>query len=190
MDHVHSLAFLRSRDEKLRCTRSAGISPDRPRRSKRQSHPSRASSQANNWHIFAYRSDAYRHEYHHAHVLLFQVREDLPKTDPYCPPCLSHLMYYFVDLAFLFTSVLDLNTVMVGAETAINGVLGGFIAFLIINWSALQRFGPIRSTIACIIAFFTFFLLLLSLSSFLNTMAALCSLISGLLISLAILPPI
>lgn len=86
--------------------------------------------------------------------------------------------------------MLDPNAVMVGAETAINGVLGGFIAFLIINWSALQRFGPIRSTIACIIAFFTFFLLLLSFSSFLNTMAALCSLISGLLISLAILPAI
>lgn len=93
MDHVHCLAFLRSRNEKLRRTRGAGIGPDRPWRCERQSHPSRASSQANNRHIFAYRSDAYRHEYHHSHVFLLQVREDLPQTNAYRPPCLGHLMY-------------------------------------------------------------------------------------------------
>ena len=73
MDHVHRRAFLRGRDKKFRRIIGAVIGADRPRRRGRQPRLSWTGLQANNWHLFAYRSDAYRHEYHHSHVLLLQV---------------------------------------------------------------------------------------------------------------------
>lgn len=76
----------------------------------------------------------------------------------------------------------------VGASTAIFGILGGFIAFLMINWTELERFGPIRSTIACIMAFIIFISLLFSIGSSIDFIAHIGGLIGGIFISLAILP--
>jgi membrane associated rhomboid family serine protease len=78
--------------------------------------------------------------------------------------------------------------VTVGASTAIFGILGGFIAFLMINWTELERFGPIRSTIACIMAFIIFISLLFSIGSSIDFIAHIGGLIGGIFISLAILP--
>jgi membrane associated rhomboid family serine protease len=80
--------------------------------------------------------------------------------------------------------------VTVGASTAIFGILGGFIAFLIINWTELERFGPVRSTIACIMAFIIFISLLFSIGSSIDFIAHIGGLIGGIFISLAILPGI
>lgn len=76
----------------------------------------------------------------------------------------------------------------VGASTAIFGILGGFISFLMINWTELERFGPIRSTIACIMAFIIFISLLFSIGSSIDFIAHIGGLIGGIFISLAILP--
>ena len=80
------------------------------------------------------------------------------------------------------------NDITVGASTAIFGLLGGFIAYLIINWTALERFGPVRSTLACIIGVITFISLLFSVGSSIDAIAHIGGLIGGLLVSLAVLP--
>jgi rhomboid protease GluP len=76
----------------------------------------------------------------------------------------------------------------VGASTAIFGILGGFIAYLIINWVALERFGPVRSTLTCIIGIIIVFSLLFSFGSNIDIIAHVGGLVGGLLTSLAILP--
>jgi rhomboid protease GluP len=80
------------------------------------------------------------------------------------------------------------NDQTVGASTAIFGILGGFIAYLIINWVALGRFGPVRSTLTCIIVIIIVFSLLFSVGSNIDIFAHIGGLVGGLLISLAILP--
>jgi len=81
-----------------------------------------------------------------------------------------------------------MNTITVGSSTSIFGILGGFIAFLIINWTALERFGPLRSTIACIIGFIVFFSLLFSIDGSIDAVAHLGGLLAGIMISIGILP--
>jgi membrane associated rhomboid family serine protease len=82
----------------------------------------------------------------------------------------------------------DRSTVTVGASTAIFGILGGFVAYLMINWTALERYGPVRSTLACIIGFIVFISLLFSLGASIDAIAHIGGLLGGLLISLAMLP--
>jgi membrane associated rhomboid family serine protease len=82
----------------------------------------------------------------------------------------------------------DRTTPTVGASTAIFGVMGGLIAYLIINWSALERYGPVRSTLCCIIGILVVFSLLFSMGSSIDAIAHIGGLIGGLLISMAILP--
>jgi hypothetical protein len=71
---------------------------------------------------------------------------------------------------------------------AIYGVLGGFIAFLIINWGALKRLGSIRSTIACLIVFLFFIFLLFSFGSSVDMIAYVGSVFAGLFLSFATIP--
>ena len=84
----------------------------------------------------------------------------------------------------------DKTTPTVGASTAIFGVLGGFIAYLIINWTALERYGNVRSTLCCVIGILVVFSLLFSIGSSIDAIAHVGGLIGGILISLAILPGI
>lgn len=78
--------------------------------------------------------------------------------------------------------------VTVGASAAIFGILGGLIAYLIINWVALERFGQVRSTLCCIIGILVVFSLLFSIGSSIDGIAHIGGLVGGLLISLAVLP--
>lgn len=80
------------------------------------------------------------------------------------------------------------DTLTVGASTPIFGILGGFIAFLIINWKALERYGPVRGSLACIIGVIVFISLIFSIGSSIDAIAHIGGLIGGLFISLAILP--
>lgn len=82
----------------------------------------------------------------------------------------------------------DRTTLTAGASTAIFGILGGFIAYLIINWAALERYGQVRSTLTCIIGILVVFSLLFSIGSNIDIIAHVGGLLGGLLISLAILP--
>jgi membrane associated rhomboid family serine protease len=75
-----------------------------------------------------------------------------------------------------------------GASTAIFGILGGLVAYLIINWTALAALGPVRSNLACIIGIIVVFSLLFSIGSSIDGIAHIGGMIGGLLISLAILP--
>lgn len=50
----------------------------------------------------------------------------------------------------LFSSLLS-DSVAVGASTAIFGIFGCYISFLIINWSAMGVYGPLRYYLLCII---------------------------------------
>lgn len=88
----------------------------------------------------------------------------------------------------MFSVLCNRDEQTVGASTAIFGILGGFIAYLIINWTALQRFGPIRSTLTCIIGIIIVFSLLFSIGSNIDIFAHVGGLVGGLLISMAILP--
>lgn len=80
--------------------------------------------------------------------------------------------------------------VTAGASTAVFGVLGGLVAYLIINWTALERYGQIRSNLACIIGIIVVFSLLFSIGSSIDGIAHIGGMIGGLLVSLAILPGI
>ena len=80
------------------------------------------------------------------------------------------------------------NTPTVGASAAIFGVLGGFIAYLIINWKPLERYGHVRSTLCCTIGILVIFSFLFSIGSSIDSIAHVGGLVGGLLISLAILP--
>ena len=80
------------------------------------------------------------------------------------------------------------NTLTVGASTAIFGVIGAFISYLIINWRALERFGQIRSALACIIGVIVFISLLFSIGSTIDAIGHIGGLIGGIFITLAILP--
>ena len=82
----------------------------------------------------------------------------------------------------------DKNTLTVGASTAIFGILGGLVSYLIINWKTLEKYGPIRQTVACIIGILVFISLLFSLGSSIDGIAHIGGLLGGILISLAILP--
>ena len=75
-----------------------------------------------------------------------------------------------------------------GASAATFGVFGGFIAYLIINWKALERFGHIRSTLCCIIGIIVVFSFLFSMGESIDSIAHAGGLLGGVLISLAILP--
>lgn len=82
----------------------------------------------------------------------------------------------------------DRNIITVGASAAIFGILGGFIAYMMINWTELGRYGPVRSTLCCIIGIIVVFSLLFSIGPNIDMFAHVGGLIGGLLISLAILP--
>jgi membrane associated rhomboid family serine protease len=82
----------------------------------------------------------------------------------------------------------DKTSITVGASTAIFGILGGFISYLIINWKALERYGPVRQTVTCIIGVLVFISLLFSLGSSIDGIAHIGGLIGGILICLSILP--
>ena len=75
-----------------------------------------------------------------------------------------------------------------GASAAILGILGGFMAYLIINWKTLERFGPIRQTIACIVGILVVISLLFSIGPSIDGIAHVGGLLGGILISLSILP--
>ena len=76
----------------------------------------------------------------------------------------------------------------VGASTAIFGVLGGFVAYLIINWTALARYGQVRSSLTCVIGIIVVFSLLFSIGSSIDGIAHIGGVVGGLLPSLAIVP--
>lgn len=82
----------------------------------------------------------------------------------------------------------DKNALTVGASTAIFGILGGLVSYLIINWKTLEKYGPIRQTITCIIGILVFISLLFSIGPSIDGIAHVGGLLGGILISLAILP--
>jgi len=90
----------------------------------------------------------------------------------------------------MLSVLVNRTQVTVGSSTAIFGVLGGLIAYLIINWVALERYGNVRSTLCCIIGILVVFSLLFSIGSSIDAIAHIGGLIGGILISLAILPGI
>ena len=82
------------------------------------------------------------------------------------------------------------NALTVGASTALFGILGGFIAYLIINWTALEPYSQIRSSLTCTIGVIIFVALLFSIGSSIDAIAHIGGLLGGLFMSLALLPGI
>jgi rhomboid protease GluP len=80
------------------------------------------------------------------------------------------------------------KNITAGASVMIFGILGGYTAYMLINWSALGKLGPIRSQLCCIIGFILFFSLLFSFGPNVDSIGHIGGLIGGFLISLAILP--
>jgi len=110
---------------------------------------------------------------------------------PHHSTCFINNWYYFKYLGFMLSVLCDRTTITVGASTAIFGIMGGFVAYLMINWTALEQYGSIRSTLACIIGFLVFISLLFSLgSSSVDAIAHVGGLLGGLFMCLAILPGI
>lgn len=77
--------------------------------------------------------------------------------------------------------------ISVGASGAIFGVLGGLIAYMIINWKVLGR---IRSQLCCIVGLITFILLFSSMGQGVDSAAHLGGLFGGLACGLALFPGI
>lgn len=88
----------------------------------------------------------------------------------------------------MLSVVTDKSKITVGASASIFGILGALAAFLIINWTALEKYGSIRSQLCCIIGFLLFFSLIFSLGPNTDVVGHLGGLTGGLLFSLAILP--
>ena len=83
--------------------------------------------------------------------------------------------------------------VAVGASTAILGMLGALIGYLIMNWSALEKLGPLRCQLTCIVGmlvFFSFFFSFVKTASSVDVYGHLGGFVGGLFGSLLILPPI
>ena len=130
----------------------------------------------------------YSHEYYQHAYFSDSLLKNIPFTCSDCHVGLFHLRYDCLNQGFMLSVLCNRTNVTVGASTAIFGVLGGFIAYLVINWVALERFGPVRGTLACIIGILVVFSLLFSIGSSIDGIAHIGGLVSGLLISLAILP--
>lgn len=64
------------------------------------------------------------------------------------------------------------------------------MAYLVINWRALENYGPVRQTITCIIVVLVVISLLFSIGPSIDGIAHVGGLIAGIMISLAILPGI
>jgi len=84
----------------------------------------------------------------------------------------------------------DKNTLTIGASTAIFGILGGYVAYLIINWRTLEKYGPARQVITCIVIVLVLISFMVSVGPGVNVLAHLGGFIGGILISLALLPGI
>ena len=79
------------------------------------------------------------------------------------------------------------STISAGASTVIEGVLGGFVAYIIINWYSL---GSIRSQLCCIVGIIVLFSTLFSIGDKVDFAGHMGSLLGGILCGLAIFPGI
>ena len=79
------------------------------------------------------------------------------------------------------------NVLSVGASTIIFGVIGAFIAFLIINWGVL---GLLRSQLCCLIGIVVFFSILFSIGGQVDIAGHLGGLLGGCVCGVAIFPGI
>jgi membrane associated rhomboid family serine protease len=91
---------------------------------------------------------------------------------------------------FMLSVLCNRNALSVGLSTAIFGILGGFIAYMIINWTALELYGPLRSTLCCTIGLLVAISFLLSIGPGIDSIAHIGGMAGGLLSSLAFLPGI
>lgn len=60
------------------------------------------------------------------------------------------------------------NQLSVGTSTAIFGYIATLVAYLIMNWGALKKLGPMRRELVCAIGVITFISILLTVMSFSN----------------------
>jgi rhomboid protease GluP len=79
-------------------------------------------------------------------------------------------------------------TISAGASGMIFGILGAYVAYMTINWSALAPYAAVRSQICCLIGFIVFFSILFSFGSGIDLFGHIGGMIGGYMISLAILP--
>jgi membrane associated rhomboid family serine protease len=68
------------------------------------------------------------------------------------------------------------------------GILGAYMAYMTINWSALAAYGPVRSQICCLIGFIVFFSILFSFGPGIDFFGHIGGMIGGYMVSLGILP--
>ena len=93
-------------------------------------------------------------------------------------------------------SVLTSNNpykVAVGGSTALLGFDGALIAYLVINWSTLDKIGPLKCQLACIMGMMAFFSLFYTISgsnSGIDVYGHLGGFVGGLFGGMLILPPI
>lgn len=85
------------------------------------------------------------------------------------------------------------NQISVGASTAILGMLGALVAYLIINWATLGKLGPLRCQLTCIVGMLMFFSLFFSVvktNSTVDVYGHIGGFVGGLFGAMLILPPI
>ena len=71
----------------------------------------------------------------------------------------------------LFSCVCSRGEMSVGASTAIFGLVGGFLALVIVNWKAFDRNPEIRCCIIVMISFLIVFSILFSLGTNTNSIS-------------------
>lgn len=188
MDHVYRVPNSRHQWVESWSAWSVNQHSHRFRRSHGNSYSTGTNLQIAYCCFFARQFAAYSDELHQFVYLPYQILKNIPASDSSCASRLLNYRYAILHSGFMLSVLCNRTQVTVGSSTAIFGVLGGLIAYLIINWIALEKYGNVRSTLCCIIGILVVFSLLFSIGSSIDAIAHIGGLIGGILISLAILP--
>ena len=101
--------------------------------------------------------------------------------------CFSHLRYLSQYSGNILSAFHAYNVVSAGSSTVIFGVLGVYVAYMLMNWEVL---GQLRTQLCCIIGIIVFLSIISSFSTGVDYLGHIGGIIGGFFLSLAAFPTI